>query len=165
MKVRHILIGAKQGDTLSFVKAKRKADSIMVTLNKTNFPEYAQRFSEDPGLSSNGGFYKINRKTAFVKEFKDVAFSLAEGEISEPFETEFGYNIIMVEKIKGQEVELRHILISPKVSSQAVKDAKAKSGYKETVEKRYFISSIEAKHVKKIAHAVRAHWGIENRLH
>jgi peptidyl-prolyl cis-trans isomerase SurA len=82
--------------------------------------------SEDPGSSSTGGFYKMNRKTAFVKEFKDVAFSLAEGEISEPFETEFGYHIILVEKIKGQEVELRHILISPKVSSQAVKDAKAK---------------------------------------
>ena len=81
-------------------------------------------FSEDPGSSSNGGFYKMNRRTPFVKEFKDVAFSLAEGEISEPFETEFGYHIIKVEKIKGQEVELRHILISPKVSIQAMKDAK-----------------------------------------
>jgi peptidyl-prolyl cis-trans isomerase SurA len=95
-------------------------------LNGSSFFSKAVLFSEDPGSSSNGGFYKMNRKTAFVKEFKDVAFSLAEGEISEPFETEFGYHIIMVEKIKGQEVELRHILISPKVSYQAVKDAKAK---------------------------------------
>ncbi|HLO73649.1 MAG TPA: peptidylprolyl isomerase [Flavobacterium sp.] len=92
----------------------------------SSFFSKAVLFSEDPGSSSNGGFYKMNRKTAFVKEFKDVAFSLAEGEISAPFETEFGYHIIMVEKIKGQEVELRHILISPKVSSQAIKDAKAK---------------------------------------
>ena len=44
----------------------------------------------------------------------------------EPFETDYGYHIIMVDKIKGQEVELRHILISPKVSNQAMKDAKAK---------------------------------------
>mgnify|MGYP003477752680 CR=1 FL=1 len=95
-------------------------------LTGSSFFSKAVLFSEDPGSSSNGGFYKMNRKTQFVKEFKDVAFSLAEGEISEPFETEFGYHIIMVEKIKGQEVELRHILISPKVSSQAVKDAKDK---------------------------------------
>ncbi len=92
----------------------------------SSFFSKAVLFSEDPGSSSNGGFYKMNRKTAFVKECKEVAFSLGEGEISEPFETEFGYHIIMVEKIKGQEVELRHILISPKVSSQAIKDAKEK---------------------------------------
>ena len=95
-------------------------------LNGSSFFSKAVLFSEDPGSSSNGGFYKMNRKTQFVKEFKDVAFTLAEGEISEPFETEFGYHITMVEKIKGQEVELRHILISPKVSSQAIKDAKEK---------------------------------------
>ncbi|MQP24851.1 peptidylprolyl isomerase [Flavobacterium sp. LMO8] len=95
-------------------------------LNGSSFFSKAVLFSEDPGSSSNGGYYKMNRKTAFVKEFKDVAFSLTEGEISEPFETEFGYHIIMVEKIKGQEVELRHILIAPKVSTQAMKDARAK---------------------------------------
>jgi peptidyl-prolyl cis-trans isomerase SurA len=91
-----------------------------------SFKTRAVIYSDDRGSASNGGFYKINRKTQFVKEFKDVAFSLGEGEISEPFETEYGYHIIMVEKIKGQEVELRHILMMPKVSDQALKDAKEK---------------------------------------
>jgi len=94
-------------------------------LEGSSFFTKAVLFSEDPGSSSSGGFYKMNRKTPFVKEFKDVAFSLAEGEISEPFETEFGYHIILVEKIKGQEVELRHILIAPKVSNEALNQAKA----------------------------------------
>jgi peptidyl-prolyl cis-trans isomerase SurA len=84
-------------------------------------------YSEDPGSSSQGGFYKMNRKTPFVKEFKDVAFSMAEGEISEPFETTFGYHIIMLEKIRGQELDLRHIVISPKVTSDALKAAKEKA--------------------------------------
>jgi len=92
----------------------------------TSFKTRAVIYSDDRGSASNGGFYKINRKTQFVKEFKDVAFSLSEGEISEPFETEFGYHIIMVEKIKGQEVELRHILMMPKVSDKALKEAKEK---------------------------------------
>ncbi len=95
-------------------------------LSGSSFFSKAVLFSEDPGSSSNGGYYKMNRKTPFVKEFKDIAFSLAEGEISEPFETEFGFHIIYVEKIKGQDVELRHILITPKVSSQAIKDAREK---------------------------------------
>ncbi len=95
-------------------------------IDGSSFFSKAVLFSEDPGSSSNGGFYKMNRKTPFVKEFKDVAFSLDEGEISEPFETEFGYHIIMVEKIKGQEVELRHILIAPKYTNEALKEAKEK---------------------------------------
>ena len=95
-------------------------------LSGSSFFSKAVLFSEDPGSSSNGGYYKMNRKTPFVKEFKDIAFSLAEGEISEPFETEFGFHIIYVEKIKGQDIELRHILITPKVSSQAIKDAREK---------------------------------------
>jgi peptidyl-prolyl cis-trans isomerase SurA len=92
----------------------------------SSFKTRAVIYSDDRGSASNGGFYKINRKTQFVKEFKDVAFSLGEGEISEPFETEFGFHIIMVEKIKGQEVELRHILMTPKVSDQALKEAREK---------------------------------------
>jgi peptidyl-prolyl cis-trans isomerase SurA len=109
-------------------KAIDKLKSIRTDVleNGSSFFSKAVLFSEDPGSSSNGGFYKMNRKTPFVKEFKDVAFSLAEGEISEPFETDFGYHIILVEKIKGQEVELRHILISPKVTKQAMADAKVK---------------------------------------
>ncbi len=91
-----------------------------------SFATKAVLYTEDPGTKSNGGFYKMNRKTPFVKEFKQVAFSLLEGEISEPFETQYGYHIIMVEKIKGQDVELRHILMSPKFSEVSVKEAKEK---------------------------------------
>lgn len=93
---------------------------------ESSFFSRAVLYTEDVASSSNGGFYKINRKTSFVKEFKDVAFTLGEGEISEPFETIFGYHIIMVEKIKGQDIELRHILMSPKVTPEALKEAKEK---------------------------------------
>lgn len=91
-----------------------------------SFATKAVLYSQDPGSSSNGGYYKMTRKTPFVKEFKEVAFSLQEGEISEPFETDFGFHIIKVEKIKGQEVELRHILLVPAVSEEALKQAKEK---------------------------------------
>lgn len=92
----------------------------------SSFSTKAVLYSKDPGSATNGGFYKMNRRTPFVKEFKDVAFSLAEGEISAPFETDFGFHIIYVEKIKGQEIELRHILLIPSVSEDEVKIAKEK---------------------------------------
>lgn len=90
----------------------------------SSFYSKAVLYSQDPGSKSNGGYMKVNRKSPLVKEFKEVAFSLGEGQISDPFETEYGYHIILVEKIKGQDVELRHILIAPKVSEEALKEAK-----------------------------------------
>ncbi len=92
-----------------------------------SFKTRAVIYSDDKGSASNGGFYKINKKTGFVKEFKDVAFSMEEGEISEPFETEFGFHIIYLEKIKGQDLELRHILMMPKISAEGLKEAKDKA--------------------------------------
>ncbi len=91
-----------------------------------SFFSKAVLYSEDPGSRPKGGFYKMTRKTPFVKEFKDIAFSLAEGEISDPFETDFGFHIILVEKIRGQEVDLRHILLAPKVSEASMIEAKEK---------------------------------------
>lgn len=95
--------------------------------NGASFFSKAVLYSEDPGSKSSGGFYKMTRKTPFVKEFKDVAFSLQEGEISKPFETEYGYHIIYLEKVRGQELELRHILLMPKVTEQALRDARDKA--------------------------------------
>jgi peptidyl-prolyl cis-trans isomerase SurA len=88
--------------------------------NGSSFSVKAILYSQDPGSKSSGGAYSMTRETSFVKEFKDVAFSLREGEISEPFETDFGYHIILVEKIRGQEVDLRHILLIPEISNEQI---------------------------------------------
>nr|WP_235921998.1 peptidylprolyl isomerase [Flavobacterium phycosphaerae] len=126
MEVAQIVVSPKISDEEKQRVINRLKEIKAEVLAGSSFKTRAVIYSDDRGSAANGGFYKINRKTQFVKEFKDVAFSLSEGEISEPFETEYGYHIIMVEKILGQEVELRHILMMPKVSDQALKDAKEK---------------------------------------
>jgi peptidyl-prolyl cis-trans isomerase SurA len=97
-----------------------------VQAGESSFATKAVLYSQDPGSRATGGFYKMNKKTQFVKEFKEVAFSLQEGEISEPFESDFGFHIIYVEKIRGQDLELRHILLIPSVTSDDLKAAKEK---------------------------------------
>ncbi len=92
--------------------------------NDASFNVKAILYSQDPGSKPKGGFYSITKETGFDKTFKDVAFSLQEGEISEPFETQFGYHIIFIEKIRGQELDLRHILIQPEISDDAIAEAK-----------------------------------------
>lgn len=93
--------------------------------NGASFTVKATLYSEDTGSKPDGGKYTLNRaRPQMVKEFRDVAFSLQEGEISEPFESEFGYHIIQLEKVRGQEYDIRHILLRPKVSKDAVQKAK-----------------------------------------
>lgn len=93
-------------------------------LDGSSFASKVYVYTEDKGSLKTGGFYSIDKKTEFVKEFKDVAFSLKEGEISKPFETEYGFHIIQLEKIVGKNLELRHILISAKPSQEALDKAK-----------------------------------------
>ncbi|MEP2278295.1 peptidylprolyl isomerase [Maribacter sp.] len=93
--------------------------------NDSSFSVKAILYSQDPGSKSKGGFYSITKDTGFDKKFKDVAFSLREGEVSEPFETVFGFHIIYIEKIRGQELDLRHILIQPEISQNVMDEAKA----------------------------------------
>jgi len=94
--------------------------------NGASFTTKALFYSDDGGSKNNGGMLPpMNRKQPrMVKEFRDVAFNLQEGEISEPFETDFGYHIIFLEKIRGQEYEVRHILLRPKLSEEAIQKAK-----------------------------------------
>ena len=90
-----------------------------------SFRSKAVLYSQDPGSASRGGRYTLDRKNPkMVKEFRQVAFGLQEGEISEPFKTDFGYHIVTLEKIRGQEYDIAHILLTPKVSSKAIKEAK-----------------------------------------
>ncbi|WP_445818987.1 peptidylprolyl isomerase [Algibacter sp. TI.3.09] len=90
-----------------------------------SFRSKAVLYSEDPGSASRGGKYTLNKKKPrMVKEFRQVAFALQEGEISEPFKSDFGYHIITVDKIRGQEYDVSHILLTPKVSTEAIAEAK-----------------------------------------
>ncbi len=81
-------------------------------------------YSDDPGVTNNSGFYSINRESSFVKEFKEAAFSLNEGETSEPFESDFGYHILTVEKIKGKQRDVRHLLMQPEITDEQQEQVK-----------------------------------------
>jgi len=98
-----------------------------VVINGASFATKAILYSQDPSSRSTGGKYTLNRnRPQMVKEFRDVAYRLKENEVSEPFETEFGWHIVKVDRIRGQEVDIRHILLTPEISPDAMAEAKKK---------------------------------------
>ena len=106
-----------------------------------SFASKAILYSQDPGSRANGGKYTLHRKRPrMVKEFRDVAFSLEEGEISSPFKTEFGWHILTVEKIRGQQVDVRHILITPNIDESKLTESKK---LLDTIRKRILDKEIE----------------------
>ena len=101
LRVAQIVIYPKISDLEKnkVIKRLREFKSDIID-NGASFITKAVLYSDDIQSRKNGGKYTINRKNSpMVKEFNDVAFSLTEGEISEPFETEFGFHIIFLEKI------------------------------------------------------------------
>ena len=69
--------------------------------NNASFSVKAILYSQGPSKSQGGLLPSVTKESGYVREFKDVAFSTREGEISEPFETIFGYHIFICGKSKG----------------------------------------------------------------
>ena len=102
-----------------------KSFKVDVLERGLSFASKAILYSQDPGSRSKGGKYTLQRKRPqMAKEFRDMAFSLQEGEISEPFKTDFGWHILTVDKIRGQEIDIRHILLIPRIDDQKLVETK-----------------------------------------
>jgi len=126
MKVAQIIIKPKTPQKeIDRIVAKLNEFRDDVLKNGASFASKAVLYSQDEPSRGTGGKYTLHRKKPrMVKEFRDVAFSLGEGEISEPFATEYGYHILMVDQIRGQEVDVRHILLMPEASNDNIEEAK-----------------------------------------
>lgn len=83
-----------------------------------SFSTMAILYSEDPGSAKKGGELGFYGRGQLYPEFEAVAFKLKEGEVSNVVETEAGYHIIQLIERKGDYVNVRHILLVPKVSPE-----------------------------------------------
>ena len=75
-----------------------------------DFAALAQEYSQDPGSASRGGDLGFFGRGTMVPAFEDVAFGLKVGEVSDLVQSQFGFHIIRVEEISGDQVRARHIL-------------------------------------------------------
>jgi peptidyl-prolyl cis-trans isomerase SurA len=108
--------------------ARATAEDVIRQLNDGgDFAVLARRYSEDPGSREHGGDLGWFRRGRMVRAFEDVAFALRPGQISPIVETEFGYHIIRLDRVRGGERQARHILIRPEVTEADVSRARERA--------------------------------------
>jgi peptidyl-prolyl cis-trans isomerase SurA len=88
-----------------------------------DFATLAILYSEDPGSAKKGGELGYLSKNDLVPKFANAAFSLKQGAVSPIVETKFGFHIIQMIDRKGERINVRHILIKPKVTAEEKEQA------------------------------------------
>ena len=105
---------------------RKKAEGYrQQVLNGSDFGTIARLYSED-GSAPYGGELGFNTRENWVKEFSANAFRLKKGEISPVFETQFGFHFLQVLERRGEEVNVRHVLVKKQATFESLNRAKAK---------------------------------------
>lgn len=104
------------------VKARLRDYADRVNRGESEFSTLAIMYSED-GSAMQGGELGYHGRADWVPEFSQVAFNLSDPKrVSRIVETEYGYHIIQLIDKRGEQVNVRHILLTPKVSSKDLTD-------------------------------------------
>ena len=101
------------------VKARLRDYSDQVTKGERDFSTLAILYSEDPGSAGRGGELGFMGRGELVPEFAAVAFNLNDPKkVSKIVESEFGFHIIQLIEKRGDRVNVRHILLKPRVAEK-----------------------------------------------
>ncbi len=88
------------------------------------FSTLAILYSQDPGSAKKGGELGFYGRGELYPEFEAVAYNLKKGEVSEIVKTKAGFHIIQLIERRGEMINVRHILLSPKPTTEDIRDAK-----------------------------------------
>lgn len=129
VRVSHILISTRDGDTEDELKPEQKQQKRQVAekalaraRSGEDFAKLVKEFSEDKGSIEDGGSYVFSRADPFVPEFKSASFSLGTNQISDIVTTMFGFHIIKLhEKIPAKKLDFAKV--SPEIKEALIQQA------------------------------------------
>jgi peptidyl-prolyl cis-trans isomerase D len=111
-RAKHILftVGAELASD-EVKKIATKAQKILneIKKNPKTFKKNAEKYSQDSESSKNGGDLGFFSRGDMTKVFEDTVFSMTKNQISELIKTEFGFHIVMLTDIKGEEVKFESV--------------------------------------------------------
>jgi peptidyl-prolyl cis-trans isomerase SurA len=119
VEVAHITKQPKvSADIKKETKDKLAQWRLDILSGERTFASTAVLYSNDPGTRTDGGEFGWVSRGTFVPEFDRIAFKMKEGDISEVFETDYGFHILELFERRGEQYSGRHILLIPKISNE-----------------------------------------------
>jgi peptidyl-prolyl cis-trans isomerase SurA len=109
------------------IKKRLREYTEQITSGKREFSTLARLYSEDIESAKRGGELGFVGKGTLLPEFATVAFELNDPKkVSRIVETEYGYHIIQLIEKRGDRINVRHILLKPKVTKEEIAEANLK---------------------------------------
>lgn len=109
--VAHILVKVEGNDEALWDAAKEKIEAARKRIvdGGESFGDVAKEVSDDPGSKDRGGLYTDVGPGKMVPEFERAMFETPEGEVSEPFRTQFGWHILTPSNRRELEMPLERV--------------------------------------------------------
>ncbi len=95
--------------------------------NEDEFSVLARRHSDDEGTREQGGELGWMNRELLVKPFGDAAWGARPGQTVGPVQTQFGLHFIKIERQRGAERFLRHILLRPEIKDEDIEEARTRA--------------------------------------
>jgi peptidyl-prolyl cis-trans isomerase SurA len=109
------------------IKRRLREYTEQVTSGYREFSSLARLWSEDTESAKRGGELGFQGKGMLLPEFAAVAFDLNDSKkVSRIVETEYGFHIIQLIEKRGDRINVRHLLLKPKVSKEELAEASLK---------------------------------------
>lgn len=123
LELGEIVIYPKPGREMEeYAREQLQEYKEMVEKGQRRFEVLASQYTDDPGSKQTGGLYVLNKgDKQWDPTFFNTAMSLKEGQISRVIKSKFGYHIIQCVSRNGEEVTVRHILKTPIVTEEEIK--------------------------------------------
>jgi peptidyl-prolyl cis-trans isomerase SurA len=116
--LKQVVITPQPANDARLLAEEEAAQALSRARSGEDFALLAREYSDDPGTRDQGGELGWVRSGELVPEFENALFAMEAGDLSDIVETPFGFHIIQLERIRGDERLARHILIRPEMTDQ-----------------------------------------------
>lgn len=101
-------------------RARKLARNLMLQVveDSVDFEVLAKKYSDDRASAALGGNLGVQPRGTLVPEFEAAAYQLKPGEVSEVVKTQFGYHVIQLINRLGNNINTRHILVRPEITTE-----------------------------------------------